>query len=104
MIVNVGSRVTYRYIESNTTQYDRKILSTNESNTIRANKKMWMVLGGKDKKEFEVNNKTKFELNEIAEDSALGVAIIGLGVGGVGDMILPSTQGGIHKVEIIEIK
>jgi transcription elongation GreA/GreB family factor len=85
MKVQVGSIITIRYVKSDTTQYDKKVLSVAESDIIRADKK------------------GKFE-NVITEDSPLGISIIGLEVGEIGSMELPEHQGGIHQVEIISVK
>jgi transcription elongation GreA/GreB family factor len=85
MKIQVGSLVTIRYVKSDTTQYDKKILSVAEADVIRADKK------------------GKFE-NVITEDSPLGLAIMGLQAGETGAMELPEHQGGIHQVEIIGVK
>ena|SRR3990167_4772027 len=103
MKIQAGSIVTIRYVKSDTIQ-QKRIVSTEDANNIRENKNKWMTMTGKEKDEFERANKTKFEFDEITEDSPLGIAIMGLEVGQIGIMELPVHQGGAHLVEIINIK
>jgi len=103
--VKVGSSVTIKYVDSNVVQSGNKIISKEDANTVRTNKKIWLELDSNNKKkEFEKNNKMRFDFGEITEDSPLGKAIMGLEIGETGTMILPQIQGGENQIEVINIE